>query len=78
MDWYFEVDPQTGEYRYQDDDAFALRCEARENAIYEAADKLCISREALEKDDYIGRLNEDAFEDMEHAEVYLREYYGIW
>jgi len=77
MDWFFEVDPVTNEYSYQSDEAFLLRCEARQNAIYEAADKLGISKITLENDNYIGKLDEDAFVDMEHAEKYLREYYSI-
>ena len=74
-EWYFEVDPATNEYFHQDDEAFSLRCNAREEAIYDAAAKLGISREQLEKDDFVGTLDEDAFEDMENAENYLRERY---
>ena len=55
MSWFFEVDPHTNEYVHQSDEAFALRCEARENAIYEAANRLGISRDTLEKDNYVGK-----------------------
>ncbi len=75
MKWYFEVDPTTNEYLHQSDKAFSLRCQARENTIYKAAEKLGISREQLLNDNYISTLNEDAFEDIGNAEKYLRERY---
>lgn len=73
----FAVNPVTKEYYNQSDEAFTYRVQMRTQAILQAALKLHIPIEKLEKDNYIGTLDEDAFVDMENAEKYLAERYSV-